>query len=74
MAFGPDATWDDTPRPLGDAGFTVIANSDRLAAIIANLVDDGAGHAEYDATADNCVGYPRCLNGATQRNNDKTGF
>jgi hypothetical protein len=52
----------------------VIANSDRLAAIIANLVDDGDGHAEYDATADNCVGYPRCLNGATQRNNDKTGF
>jgi hypothetical protein len=38
MAFGPDATWERTPRPLHDAGFTVIANSDRLAATIATLV------------------------------------
>lgn len=38
MAFGSDATREQTPRPLHDAGLTVIANSDRLAATVAPLV------------------------------------
>lgn len=43
MAFGPDATWDQTPSPLHDAGFTVIAERDRFAESVAALVGSRVG-------------------------------
>lgn len=37
MAFGPDATWSQTPDPLYDAGFTVVAERDQFARTIVAL-------------------------------------